>query len=61
VRPTRLVLALVFALAGLVWLGQGLGFIPGSFMTGSLFWAVVGAGLIVLAVVIVAAERRRAA
>ncbi len=59
-RPTRLVLALVFALAGLVWLGQGLGFIPGSFMTGSLFWAVVGALLVALAVVIVAAERRRA-
>lgn len=59
-RPTRLVLALVIALAGLVWLGQGLGFIPGSFMTGSLFWAVVGALLIALAVVIVAAERRRA-
>lgn len=59
-RPTRLVLALVIALAGLVWLGQGLGFIPGSFMTGSLFWAVVGAVLVGLAVVIVAAERRRA-
>ena len=60
-RPTRLVLALVLALAGLVWLGQGLGFIPGSFMTGSPFWAVVGAGLVALAVVIVAAERRRSA
>ena len=60
-RPTRLVLALVLALAGRVWLGQGLGFIPGSFMTGSPFWAVVGAGLVALAVVIVAAERRRSA
>ena len=60
-RPARLVLALVLALAGLVWLGQGLGFIPGSFMTGSLFWAIVGAGLVVLAVIIVAAERRRVA
>lgn len=59
-RPTRLVLALVIALAGLVWLGQGLGFIPGSFMSGSLFWAAVGAVLVALAVVIVAAERRRA-
>ncbi|HYO43808.1 MAG TPA: hypothetical protein VES19_11475 [Candidatus Limnocylindrales bacterium] len=60
-RPTRLVLAVVLALAGLVWLGQGLGFIPGSFMTGSLFWAAVGAVLLVLAVVIVALERRRPA
>lgn len=60
-RPARLVLALVLALAGLVWLGQGLGFIPGSFMTGSLFWAAVGAVLIALGVVIVAMERRRGA
>ena len=59
-RPTRLVLALVFALVGLVWLGQGLGVLPGSFMSGSLVWAAVGAVLLVLAVVIVAAERRRA-
>jgi hypothetical protein len=60
-RPTRLVLALVLALAGLVWVGQGLGFIAGSFMTGSPFWAIVRAGLVVLAVLIVAMERRRAA
>jgi hypothetical protein len=58
-RPTRLVLALVIALAGVVWLGQGLGLLPGTFMTGSLFWAGVGALLVALAVVIVAAERRR--
>ncbi len=60
-RPTRLVLAAVLALVGIIWLGQGLGFIVGSFMTGSLFWAGVGAVLLVLAVVIVAMERRRRA
>jgi glucose dehydrogenase len=60
-RPTRLVLALVLALAGLVWVGQGLGFIAGSFMTGSPFWAIVGAAMVVLAVLTVAMERRRAA
>ena len=43
-RPTRLVLAAVLALVGIVWLGQGLGFIAGSFMTGSLFWAGRGCG-----------------
>ena len=59
-RPTRLVLAAVFALVGVVWLGQGLGLIGGSFMTGSLFWAAVGATLLSLAALVVGIERRRA-
>jgi hypothetical protein len=58
-RPTRLVLAAVMAVLGLIWLGQGVGLIGGSFMTGSPLWAVIGAVLVVLAVVIVLAERRR--
>ena len=43
------------ALMGLLWVGQGLGFVPGSFMTGQMAWTwrgllavVVGAGLIFL-------------
>lgn len=59
-RPTRLVLAAVLALVGIVWLGQGLGFIAGSFMTGNLFWAAVGAVLLAGAVVLVLRERSRA-
>ncbi len=31
-------------LIGAVWLLQGIGLLPGSFMTGQLFWAAVGAG-----------------
>lgn len=58
-RPARLAIAALFALIGLVWLGQGLGLIAGSPMTGSLFWAVVGAILIAGAVVLVVMERRR--
>jgi membrane protein implicated in regulation of membrane protease activity len=58
-RPSRLVLAALFALVGLVWIGQGIGAIGGSVMTGSPFWAVVGAVLIVIAVAIVVVERRR--
>ncbi len=34
-------------MAGAVWLGQGLRLIHGSSMTGSTFWAVVGAVCIV--------------
>jgi hypothetical protein len=58
-RRTRLALAIVLALVGLVWLGQGLGFLPGSVMSGSLFWAVVGAALVIGGVLLVVVERRR--
>ena len=34
--------AVALILLGLVWLGQGLGYIPGSFMTGQAFWALAG-------------------
>jgi hypothetical protein len=35
-------------LVGGVWFLQGMGVLPGSFMTGSVFWAVLG-GLVALA------------
>jgi hypothetical protein len=38
----RLVGALL-ALTGLVWVGQGTNLLQGSSMTGSTFWAVMGA------------------
>ena len=36
----------LMALVGGVWLLQGVGVLPGSFMTGQVFWAVVGAVLL---------------
>jgi uncharacterized membrane protein YhhN len=42
----RVIGALLFV-AGALWLGQGLGLIHGSSMTGSTFWAVVGAVCVV--------------
>lgn len=39
----RRILGALLALTGIVWLGQGLNLINGSSMTGSTFWAVVGA------------------
>jgi hypothetical protein len=32
----------ILLLIGLVFLGQGVGLIPGSFMTGRIEWAVIG-------------------
>lgn len=58
-RPIRLVLAALLGLVGIVWIGQGIGVIPGSFMTGEPFWAVMGAALLVGAVLLVVLERRR--
>ncbi len=39
----RLVAGAVLAVVGVVWIGQGLGAIGGSFMTGEAVWAVIGA------------------
>lgn len=58
-RTSRLVVALVLGLVGIVWAGQGVGVIGGSAMTGSSFWAVAGVVLIAAAVVLVARERGR--
>lgn len=43
----RRLIGAILVLTGAVWLGQGLGWISGSFMTGSAFWAAVGAGCVV--------------
>jgi len=47
-------LGVLLLLIGAAWIGQGLGYIKGSFMTGSMQWfwigvacVVVGAGLVV--------------
>ncbi len=57
-RTSRLVIAIIAFLVGLLWLGQGLGMVGGSAMTGSTFWAFAGAGLVIVAAAIVLLERR---
>ena len=54
-RTASVVLGMILLLVGLVWIGQGLDLIPGSFMTGNRTWfytglvmALVGAVLIIL-------------
>jgi hypothetical protein len=42
VTIARRILGALLFLIGAVWLGQGLGLIQGSSMTGSTFWAIVG-------------------
>ena len=43
---TRFVLAAIAGLVGLIWTLQGLGVLPGSFMSGDSTWAVAGLVLI---------------
>jgi hypothetical protein len=46
VRLAARIVAVLAMLAGGVFLFQGVGVIPGSFMTGRSEWAVIGAGLV---------------
>ena len=41
-RSLSLILGVVLVLIGLLWTGQGLGWIGGSPMTGVTLWAIVG-------------------
>ena len=40
------IVAVIAVLAGVVFFFQGIGVIPGSFMTGRAEWAVIGAALV---------------
>lgn len=42
----------LLVLAGAVWIGQGTDLVHGSSMTGSTFWAVVGAVCVVAGLVL---------
>jgi hypothetical protein len=42
-RYVLLIVGALMLLMGGVWLLQGIGILPGSFMTGQIVWAVMGA------------------
>ena len=60
-RALGLGIAGVMVMVGVIWTGQGLGYIEGSFMTGETTWAILGpivAGLgVALAIVVVGRHR----
>jgi hypothetical protein len=56
----RRVLGVVCCVVGAVWVGQGVGWIGGSFMSGEAVWAVIGAVAILIGVVLLRAPRRTA-
>jgi hypothetical protein len=61
VRVGLAVVGVLVLLAGAVFAGQGLGFIPGSYMTGDITWFWIGSGMIVIGFVLGAVALRRRA
>ena len=48
VRTGLAIVGGLILLAGLVWVGQGLGYIKGSFMTGDIKWFWIGSAMVVI-------------
>jgi predicted phage tail protein len=59
-RITARVVGIIAILVGALWVGQGLGYLPGSFMTGNRFWFWVGAACVLAGLALLLAARRRA-
>jgi hypothetical protein len=53
----RRVLGIACCVIGAVWVGQGVGWIGGSFMSGEAVWAVIGAVAILIGVVLLRAPK----
>ena len=56
----RLVVGVVLCLVGVVWVGQGVGLIGGSFMSGEAVWAVIGAFAILIGAALLRGPRHHA-
>ena len=59
-RILLIILGLLLDLMGTIWFLQGIGLLPGSFMTGQIEWAIYGAIAVTagLALLIFAFRRR---
>jgi hypothetical protein len=55
----RLIIGILLCLTGIIWIGQGVGAIGGSFMTGQVVWAVIGAVALFLGAALLVGARRR--
>jgi hypothetical protein len=60
-RPVVFVLGLVALLVGGVWMLQGAGVLPGSFMTGQRVWLLIGIVMALLGLALVFSGARRPA
>jgi len=53
-----MIIGIVLVAIGVVWFFQGIGVIHGSFMTGEVLWAVIGAIAVFLGASLVRGSRR---
>jgi hypothetical protein len=44
----KAIVGVVCVLLGGVWIGQGVGILPGSIMSGQIMWAIIGLVLVVV-------------
>ena len=58
-RTATATLGVVLILIGLVFTGQGLNLIPGSFMTGNRMWFYIGAAMALVGLVLVVLGQRK--
>jgi hypothetical protein len=59
VRTFSFVIGLLAILAGAAWTLQGVGVIPGSFMSSNLTWVIIGLVTVAAGIGLVAWSRRR--
>ena len=57
-RLVRQVIGVLCCVVGVIWFGQGIGLIGGSFMTGDAVWAVIGAIAVLFGVTLWRGARR---
>jgi len=54
----RSIIGGLLCIAGVIWIGQGAGLVHGSFMTGELQWALIGAVALLVGVGLLSRARR---
>ena len=58
-RVALSIVGLILVIVGGIWFLQGIGVLPGSFMTGQIQWAVYGGMAVAAGVAVLLAVRRR--
>ena len=58
-KKAVLVVGVLLALGGLVWILQGVNVLPGSYMSGDPHWAWRGAGVVVVGIALIVISRRK--